>query len=58
MSFSKTKIIASIAVVGTVAAVVALTGFNSNQSSAKLGNRLLQAALDASDKSAEDVAAF
>lgn len=60
MSFSKTKIIASIAVVGTVAAVVALAGFNSNQSSTKLsgGNRLLQAAVDASDKSAEDVTAF
>jgi hypothetical protein len=61
MTFNKTNIIASIAVVGTVAAVAALVGINSSQtSSLKLsgGNRLLQAAVDTSDKSAEDIAAF
>jgi hypothetical protein len=60
MSFTtKSKIFASIAVVGTVAAVAALVGVNSNSQASKFGgNRLLQAAVDSSNKSAEDVAAF
>ena len=57
---TKSKIMASIAVVGTVAVVAALVGVNTNNvsSSRSGGNRLLQSAISSSDKSAEDVAAF
>lgn len=46
MSFKSTrsKVIASIAVVGTVAAVVALAGFNSSSGAGSMGGRNLQAA--------------
>jgi len=57
---NKSKIIATIAVVGTVAVVAALVGVNTNTSSSSRfgGNRLLQAAIVSSDKSSEDVASF